>query len=103
MTQTLPRTPTSSAADTQWTKCSNCGAFVYQKRLVRNLRVCPECSYHFRLSARERLLQLLDEASVDGVSTTADSLDALRFVDLTPYSVRLVHAARHTGSSAAAV
>src|SRR5438105_10978701 len=104
MTQTLG-TPirTSAAADSQWTKCSNCGAFVYQKRLVRNLRVCPECSYHFRLSARERLLQLLDEASVDGVSTTADTIDALRFVDLKPYATRLADAQRQTGSREAAV
>src|SRR6266567_5889344 len=104
MTQTLG-TPTkpSSAVDTQWTKCSNCGAFVYHKRLVRNLRVCPECSYHFRLSARERLLQLLDEASVDAVNTTVDSIDALRFVDLKPYTARLADAQRQTGSREAAV
>jgi acetyl-CoA carboxylase carboxyl transferase alpha subunit/acetyl-CoA carboxylase carboxyl transferase beta subunit len=104
MTQTVaPRTPTSSAADTQWTKCSNCGAFVYHKRLQRNLRVCPECSYHFRLPARERLVQLLDPGTAETVNATVEATDALRFVDLKPYTARLADAQRQTGSREAAM
>src|SRR6266851_2752480 len=104
MTQTLGTpTRTSSAADTQWTKCANCGAFVYHKRLQRNLRVCPECSYHFRLPARERLLQLLDPGTAETVNATVEPTDALRFVDLKPYATRLADARRQTGSLEAAM
>ena len=52
-----------AAQEVQWLKCPSCEAFVYRKRLERNLRVCPECSHHFRLPARERLAQLLDPGS----------------------------------------
>src|SRR4051794_31991213 len=104
MTQTVvTRTATSTPADTQWTKCSNCGAFVYHKRLQRNLRVCPECSYHFRLPARERLEQLLDPGSAETVSESVEPTDALRFVDLKPYTPRLADAQRQTGRLDAAM
>src|SRR5262245_45690122 len=51
--------------EVQWTKCPSCDAFVYHKRLRRNLGVCPECNYHFRLPVRQRLEQLLDEGSFE--------------------------------------
>src|SRR5579864_6814011 len=104
MTQTLgTRTPVSAAADTQWTKCANCGAFVYHKRLQRNLKVCPECSYHFRLPARERIEQLLDPGTAEAISASVEPTDPLGFVDLKPYTERLADAQRQTGSRDAAV
>jgi acetyl-CoA carboxylase carboxyl transferase subunit beta len=104
MTQALTeRTSTDpSSTQTNWTKCSNCSAFVYHKRLQRNLKVCPECSYHFRLSALERLAQVLDEGTAEGVNRTVEPTDVLRFVDLKPYSTRLAEAQRQTGSREAA-
>ena len=47
----------------RWAKCPQCAAFVYFKRLEKNLKVCPECTHHFRLSARERVGFLLDPGS----------------------------------------
>ena len=40
-------------------KCENedCGVTIYRKDLKANLNVCPTCRYHFRLSARERVLR----------------------------------------------
>ena len=35
----------------RWTKCLQCDAFIYYKRLEKNLKVCPECNFHFRVSA----------------------------------------------------
>src|SRR5260370_9802717 len=60
-TATAPKT---KADEVQWTRCPSCEAFVYHKRLKRNLGVCPECNYHFRLPVRERLAPLLDEGGV---------------------------------------
>src|SRR2546423_773898 len=60
--------PKASTQETQWTRCPSCEAFVYHKRLKRNLGVCPECNYHFRLPVRERLAQLLDEGSFNDLS-----------------------------------
>ena len=54
--------------DVRWVKCPSCDAFVYFKRLEHNLKVCPECNYHFRLSVTERLAQLLDADSFQVLS-----------------------------------
>jgi acetyl-CoA carboxylase carboxyl transferase alpha subunit/acetyl-CoA carboxylase carboxyl transferase beta subunit len=93
-------TPTKTAAEpVQWTKCPSCEAFVYHKRLKRNLGVCPECNYHFRLPIRERLGQLLDEGSFDDLSAQISPIDPLGFTDSKPYATRLEEAQRKTGSS----
>ena len=55
----------SRAVSAEWRRCPSCEAFVYHKRLKRNLGVCPECNHHFRLRSRERLAQLLDEDSFE--------------------------------------
>jgi acetyl-CoA carboxylase carboxyl transferase subunit beta len=56
--------------------------------VVKNLSVCPKCSFHFRISARERLEMLFD-----GPFETFDddlvSADPLAFVDTKPYGTRL--------------
>ena len=44
------------AVSAEWFRCPNCQAFVYHKRLRRNLGVCPDCNHHFRLRIRERRL-----------------------------------------------
>ena len=98
-------TPQAAAAggDVQWVKCPSCDAFVYSKRLVRNLKVCPECNHHFRLKVRERLGQLLDEGSFEELSQDIESHDLLGFVDSQPYPKRLEDARKKTGNKEAAL
>jgi len=81
----------------QWTRCPSCDAFVYYKRLKRNLGVCPECNYHFRLPVHERLATLLDEGSFEDLSGDIEPVDALAFADSKPYADRLADALRKTG------
>jgi acetyl-CoA carboxylase carboxyl transferase beta subunit len=95
--------PARTSQDVQWTKCPSCDAFVYHKRLKRNLGVCPECNYHFRLPVRERLAQLLDEGSFVDLSTEIQPLDPLGFADSKPYPQRLEEAQRKAGSSEGAL
>jgi len=90
--------PPRPAQDVQWTKCPSCDAFVYHKRLKRNLGVCPECNYHFRLGVRERLAQLLDEGSFEDLSASIEPVDPLSFADSKPYSERLAAAQKKTGN-----
>jgi acetyl-CoA carboxylase carboxyl transferase subunit beta len=90
--------PPKGAAETQWTKCPSCEAFVYHKRLKRNLGVCPECNYHFRVPVRERLRMLLDEGSFVDMSDTLEPLDVLSFADSKPYADRIADAQRKTGN-----
>ncbi len=37
-----------------WTKCPTCAAVLYRPELDRNINVCPKCSHHMRIGARER-------------------------------------------------
>jgi acyl-CoA carboxylase subunit beta len=89
--------PVRAPADVQWTKCPSCDAFVYHKRLKRNLGVCPECNYHFRIGVNERLAQLLDEGSFEDLSGDIQPVDPLSFADSKPYPKRLEDAQRKTG------
>jgi len=91
-------TPPKTSQEVQWTKCPSCDAFVYHKRLKRNLGVCPECNYHFRLPVHERLAQLLDEGSFEDLSGTIEPVDPLSFADSKPYSQRLADAQKKTGN-----
>ena len=91
--------PAGAAAETQWTRCPACEAFVYHKRLRRNLGVCPECNFHFRVPVRQRLTMLLDEESFVDRSGEIQPLDVLAFADSRPYADRLADAQRKTGSS----
>jgi acetyl-CoA carboxylase carboxyl transferase subunit beta len=93
----------SRAASADWRRCPACEAFVYHKRLRRNLGVCPECNHHFRLRLRERLDQLLDEDSFEDKTGDLESTDVLGFADSKPYPERLAQAQKRTGSRAGAV
>jgi acetyl-CoA carboxylase carboxyl transferase subunit beta len=71
---------------------------VYHKRLRRNLGVCPECNFHFRLPVRERIAQLVDEGSFTDLSHDIEPVDPLAFVDSKPYTQRLDEAQARTGA-----
>jgi len=43
-----------------WVKCESCTNVLYGADLERNINVCPRCSHHRRIGARDRLEQLLD-------------------------------------------
>src|SRR5437764_4035814 len=101
---TLAEVATPSRAMTaEWRRCPACEAFVYHKRLKRNLHVCPECNHHFRLRLRDRLAMLLDDDSFEELSGDLEPADALSFVDSKPYTERIAAAQRKTGSKAGAV
>jgi acyl-CoA carboxylase subunit beta len=91
------------AVSAEWYRCPNCEAFVYHKRLKRNLGVCPECNHHFRLRLSERLSQLLDPGSLEELTGDLEPLDALSFVDTKPYADRIRDAQRKTGMKSGAL
>jgi acetyl-CoA carboxylase carboxyl transferase subunit beta len=62
-----------------WTKCPSCGESLFEQALVKNLRVCTQCGYHFTISAAERLQSLVDEGSFEEMDMNIDSVDALGF------------------------
>ena len=86
----------------RWAKCPQCSAFVYVKRLEKNLKVCPECTHHFRLSARERIDYLLDPGSFRELDAGLSPGDPLGFVDSQPYPARVADNRKRSGVSEAA-
>ena len=54
---------TRSVPEGLWIKCPACDAVLYRAELERNLHVCPKCSHHMRIGARDRLARFLDPDS----------------------------------------
>ena len=80
-----------------WVKCDNCRQIIWKKDLEENLNVCPKCGKHFRIDARTRLAQLLDDNQYEIFDSNLASTDPLHFVDLKAYSSRLKQAKTDTG------
>ena len=80
-----------------WVKCEGCRQIIWKKDLEENMNVCPKCDKHFRIDARTRLAQLLDDNQYESFDGNLSSTDPLKFVDLKPYSSRLRQAQKDTG------
>ncbi|HVO64370.1 MAG TPA: acetyl-CoA carboxylase, carboxyltransferase subunit beta, partial [Terriglobales bacterium] len=80
-----------------WVKCENCRQIIWKKDLEENLNVCPKCDRHFRIDARTRLGQLLDDNQYEVDDGALASTDPLKFIDLKPYAGRLKQAQKDTG------
>src|SRR3954451_15956534 len=72
-----------------WVKCDDCKEIVYRKEVEANLSVCPKCSYHFRISARERFEMLFDDGKYKEFAGDIRSSDPLEFKDTKRYRDRL--------------
>lgn len=86
-----------------WTKCPSCTAVLYRVELQRSMDVCPKCSHHLRVSARDRLDMFLDEAQREELATDIEPLDRLKFRDSKKYRDRIAAAQRQTGEKEALI
>ncbi|MBI5701200.1 acetyl-CoA carboxylase carboxyltransferase subunit beta [Candidatus Saganbacteria bacterium] len=75
-----------------WVKCYSCNTAIFSKELKENLKVCPKCNYHFRLSANERIEMLADAGSFKEIARDLKAADFLGFVDSKPYKLRIEEA-----------
>lgn len=72
-----------------WTRCNGCQRILYKQDILDNLSVCPECGFHFRIGAEERLRMLFDDGEYELFDENIYPLDPLRFEDQKKYSQRL--------------
>jgi acetyl-CoA carboxylase carboxyl transferase subunit beta len=79
-----------------YVKCGACKESIYRKEVLKNLSVCPKCSFHFRISARERLELLCDFPWAEFDDDLASS-DPLKFTDTKAYADRLADGYRKVG------
>ncbi|MCE7903142.1 MAG: acetyl-CoA carboxylase carboxyltransferase subunit beta [Gammaproteobacteria bacterium PRO9] len=94
---------TRSVPEGLWIKCPQCSAQLYRAELERNLHVCPKCSYHMRLVARDRLMVFLDPGTGRELAEKLGPQDPLRFKDTKPYRTRIAQAQKETGERDALV
>lgn len=62
-------------------KCPQCKEILYERDCYRNFKVCPRCSYHFKLTAYERIEMLVDAESFVEVDADIASADPLHFAN----------------------
>jgi acetyl-CoA carboxylase carboxyl transferase subunit beta len=80
-----------------WIKCEQCKQIIWKKDLESNLNICPQCNYHFKISARDRLHQLFDDQTFQEFDQDLQCDDPLGFVDKKSYKQRLKEMYAATG------
>jgi acetyl-CoA carboxylase carboxyl transferase subunit beta len=86
-----------------WLRCPGCQAAVFRKDVDRRSGVCPECDYHFYVSARQRVQQVLDEGTFEEWDADLQPTDPLGFRDKKSYADRLREEQEKTGLRDAAL
>ena len=87
-----------------WVRCTRCGELLYVKEFEKNLKVCPKCDYHFRITAIERIELLTDPGSFVEGNTDLQPGDPLDFVSLGQrYPEKVAETQARTGLSEAIV
>ncbi len=80
-----------------WSKCPKCSTMIYDKELDENLKVCPKCSHHFPITARERIHALVETCSFEEMDAQMTSVDVLKFTGVSSYSSKLTGYQKSTG------
>jgi len=94
---------TRSVPEGLWIKCPACDAVLYRAELERNLYVCPKCSHHMRIGARERLEAFLEPGALFEIGAEISPEDPLKFRDSKRYKDRLTQAQKATGEKDALI
>ena len=79
-----------------WVKCPVCKNPVLSADLNENLKVCPKCSYHLRIGARQRIEITVDEGSFEEFDADMTSVNIIDFPD---YSRKLKNAKLNSGEN----
>ena len=95
--------PKKAMPEGLWSKCESCEAVLYRSDLEKNFYVCPKCSHHNRISARERLNYLLDVEGRYEIGAEVLPVDTLKFKDSRRYTERLQEARNDTSEEDALV
>ena len=67
--------------DDLWVRCGRCGTHVFKADWENNLKVCPKCNYHGKLTAYERIGLTLDPGTFTEMFESITPSDPLSFVN----------------------
>jgi acetyl-CoA carboxylase carboxyl transferase subunit beta len=79
-----------------WIKCLGCKEPLWKKDLEGNLQVCLKCSYHYKISAYERINLLMDSGWSEQ-DASLHSVDPLQFKANKPYKDSLASLPKKVG------
>ena len=78
----------SKVKENLWTTCE-CKNLIYKEDLQSNLKCCPKCGAHHKLSCRERFETFFDNKEFEILKTPLPKDDPLKFEDNKKYTARL--------------
>ena len=90
-------------APNHWRKCPQCLSIMYYKEVESKNNVCPKCSHHFRIGAKQRIEMLADQGSFQEQDSNLEPVDPLKFVDKKSYKKRLEENKIKTGGRTSSV
>lgn len=61
------------------TKCPECKKIYLTKELEHNLKVCPNCDYHYKMTAWERVSIFIDEGTFEAFDDNIRTSNPLKF------------------------
>ncbi|MCF7855574.1 MAG: acetyl-CoA carboxylase, carboxyltransferase subunit beta [Candidatus Pacebacteria bacterium] len=91
------RTPKKDIPEGLWMKCKGCGVVIYRSKVEENMHVCPQCGYHYPLTAMQRIHQLTDPNSFAEIDRDLTSVDVLDFAGDGVYPEKLAQSQKKTG------
>ena len=85
----------SKSEENLWTTCE-CKNLIYKEDLLSNLKCCPKCGAHHKLSCKERFDIFFDNKEYVLIETPLPKDDPLKFQDNKKYTDRLKSARKIT-------
>ena len=85
----------SKVEENLWTTCG-CKNLIYKEDLETNLKCCPKCGAHHKLSCKERFNTFFDNKEFELIETPLPMDDPLKFEDKKKYTDRLKAARKIT-------
>ena len=103
-TESTPeKQPKRGVPEGLWLRCPGCQASIFRKESEKLLNTCPNCEYHFYVSALQRIAQVLDAGTFEEWDGHLRPGDPLQFADSKPYKDRLTAEQKRTGLTDAAM
>jgi len=95
--QNVAKRPKRGVPAGLWIRCPGCNSTVFRKDVDRLMGVCPECDYHWYVSAKDRIAQLLDDGTFEEWFADLEPCDPIEFVDKISYKERIKREQQRTG------
>ena len=86
-----------------WSKCRACGKMVYRKQVQERYGVCPECEFHEKVGAWQRVEITLDEGTFTPIAEEFEAWDVLSFSKADSYDDKIAKSMKKTGLTEAAL